>query len=329
MEKLADHLVNKSIEAFILAIEVYNKPTIQYRTEGFSSFIVNAWELMIKAHMINKFGEESIYFKDNPERTLSLSACIDKVFTNVKDPLSLNLKRIVELRNLSTHFVTKEYDIIYAPLFQACVLNYVDKMYQFHDVDVTERIPENFLVLPIRVQTLDENKIRAAYSKRVSDRLFQLAGEIGDASDKEGSKFAIKIVHEHYITKNKNEATQLVCFSKNDDAQKVQIIKERVDPSLTHKLKVKDCVNYVNRQLKRRNIKIYYKGEEVSNFNRTHFINFCKYFLLKEDERYCYKHEPFGGFSYSQQIVDFIVATLEKNPSNTLDIVANKDEKKR
>lgn len=41
-EELANRLVNKSIEAFLMGLEVFNKPTINYRTEGFA-FFVNKW----------------------------------------------------------------------------------------------------------------------------------------------------------------------------------------------------------------------------------------------------------------------------------------------
>ena len=92
---LYDKLIDKSKEAFIMAIELYNKPTIKYRVEGFSLFICNAWELMLKAHMIKSIGEDSIYYKDNPNRTLSLENCVAKVFTNNKDPLRLNLEKII------------------------------------------------------------------------------------------------------------------------------------------------------------------------------------------------------------------------------------------
>lgn len=44
-----DQLIDKAKEAFVLAIEIYNKPSIKYRIEGFSFFICNAWELMLKA----------------------------------------------------------------------------------------------------------------------------------------------------------------------------------------------------------------------------------------------------------------------------------------
>ena len=50
--ELKERLIDKSIEAFILGLEIYNKPTIKYRIEGFSFFICNAWELMLKAEMI-------------------------------------------------------------------------------------------------------------------------------------------------------------------------------------------------------------------------------------------------------------------------------------
>ncbi len=37
-----ERLIDKSIEAFILGLEIYNKPTIRYRVEGFSFFIVTS-----------------------------------------------------------------------------------------------------------------------------------------------------------------------------------------------------------------------------------------------------------------------------------------------
>lgn len=54
MDDLKSKLIDKSIEAFILGLEIYNKPTIKYRIEGFSFFICNAWELMLKAELMNR-----------------------------------------------------------------------------------------------------------------------------------------------------------------------------------------------------------------------------------------------------------------------------------
>ena len=149
--KTVDLLLNKATEAFMMAIEIYNKPSIKYRVEGFALFICNAWELMLKAHLIKKNGMDSIYYKDNANRTLSLENCIEKVFTNNKDPLRKNLEKIIELRNTSTHFITEEYEMVYIPLFQACVLNFSEKIEVFHNIDMTSIIPQNFLTLSVDI----------------------------------------------------------------------------------------------------------------------------------------------------------------------------------
>ena len=144
---LVEKLLQKANEAFVMAIEIYNKPTIRYRVEGFSFFICNAWELMLKAHLVKTQGDKSIYYRDNPNRTITLENCIQKIFTNEKAPLRRNLMKIIELRNTSTHFIMEEYEMVYIPLFQACILNYVEKMQDFHSVDMTA-VSYTHLTLP-------------------------------------------------------------------------------------------------------------------------------------------------------------------------------------
>ena len=39
---IQEKLLEKSKEAFVMAIEIYNKPTIKYRVEGFSFLGINA-----------------------------------------------------------------------------------------------------------------------------------------------------------------------------------------------------------------------------------------------------------------------------------------------
>lgn len=85
-EELINKMLEKSQEAFLLAIEIYNKPTIKYRLEGFAFFICNAWELLLKSYIIKNNDMDSIYYKNKPERTIALTDCIKKIFTNEKDP---------------------------------------------------------------------------------------------------------------------------------------------------------------------------------------------------------------------------------------------------
>lgn len=155
-KELVSKMVDKSIEAFILGLEVYNKPTIKYRIEGFSFFICNAWELMLKAEMIKN--GISIYFKDKPDRTLSLNETISNIYPDKYTRIRLNLSKIIDLRNISTHFITQDYELKYAPLFQACVLNYIQEIMRFHDVDITKYIPQNFLTISATIDPLTNGK---------------------------------------------------------------------------------------------------------------------------------------------------------------------------
>ena len=45
-------LLDKSINSMLSAIEIYNKPNFSYREETFALLAVNAWELILKAHLL-------------------------------------------------------------------------------------------------------------------------------------------------------------------------------------------------------------------------------------------------------------------------------------
>ena len=200
--KLIEDLLDKSQEAFIVGLEIYNKPTIRYRVEGFSFFICNAWELMLKAYLMQEKGENSIYYSNDKKRTISLSNCIEQIFTNKSDPLRMNLERIIELRNTSTHFITKEYEQIYVPFFQSCVLNYTNKMLEFFGRDITESIPANFLTLSIKLSPLDPHEIQARYPTAIADKMLETWTKINETIPNEGNeKYAVLIKHDIYITK--------------------------------------------------------------------------------------------------------------------------------
>lgn len=283
MENIKDMLIEKSKEAFCMAIELYNKPTIKYRVEGFSLFICNAWELMLKAHMINIFGKSSIYHKDNPQRTLSLENCVQKVFTNNKDPLRINLEKIIELRNTSTHFITEEYEMVYVPLFQSCVINFNEKMMAFHNVDMTAIVPQNFLTLSVSMKALNESEIIAKYPEEIATKMLDAKNNIDELSQNNNAKFAIRIEHYHYLTKDKSKATSFVKIDNNSDAG-IKIIKELKDPNTTHGLTAKHCITKVKDGLNKNNVKLLYNGNEVK-FSSFHFTNFCKHFGIKERPR--------------------------------------------
>lgn len=315
--KIIDLLLEKSKEAFIMSVEIYNKPTIKYRVEGFSFFICNAWELMLKAHIIKKLGRDKIYYKDKPNRTISLGYCVKEVFTNNKDPLRINLEKIIELRDTSTHFVTTEYEMLYIPLFQACIFNFNEKMQQFHDIDMSEIIPQNFLTLTTSMKSFNEPEIRAKYPEELSQKIINTYNTLVPLIENNNSGFAIKIEHYHYITKNKDEATEILHID-NNSTENVKVIKELKDPNVTHKYTMKALNKEVTKRLNKFGVNIC--------FNQYHFKLFADYYDIRNNPKFCYINtiRTTPSYSYSIQAIDFIVEEYKKDPDNIIENLKQK-----
>ncbi len=117
-------LLEKSIQAVLSAIELYNKPIFSYREESFSILMVNAWELLLKAKKLkdNNSKLTCLYIpvskKTKAEKprqrfnykttksgnylTLGISELIEQ---EIKDNnLKIQLETLVEIRDNAIHF---------------------------------------------------------------------------------------------------------------------------------------------------------------------------------------------------------------------------------
>lgn len=312
MEKLKNKFIEKSIEAFILGLEIYNKPTIKYRIEGFSFFICNAWELMLKAELLNR--QIPIYYKDNKSRTLSLENVVKKIYSDSNTRIRLNLEKIIELRNISTHYITEDYELKYAPLFQAYVINFTNELLRFHNQDITQHISQNFLTISASYEPLSNEEIRIKYPAEIAEKFIQQANEIDILSNEYNSdKFSIGIKQNLFITKKKKEANFTVAICKESE-NKVAIIKESKDPSETHKYSYANVITVVEERLKKQNIKLNYK----KGFNQYVLNLIIDFYKIKDELKYSYCHKIGNSthYTYSEQFIEFILSEIKKDPHN-------------
>ena len=278
---------------------------------------------MLKAELINR--GENIYYKDKPDRTLSVTDVIKKIYTDKNTRIRLNLEKIVELRNISTHFITEDYEVKYAPLFQACVLNYVNEIQRFHDVDITKYISQNFLTISTRYEPLTNEEIRIKYSPEIAERFIRQSNEIDVLTDTYNSdRFAINVKQNLYITKKKKEADFFVSIDSNSE-NKVVKIKELKDPNDTHKYSFANVITAVKEKLKKGNIKLDYS----SPFNSYVLNLIIDFYDIKKDPKYAYAH-VIGNqqhFTYSQQLIDFIIDEIKKNPTGFVESLKQNKKK--
>lgn len=166
-------LLDKSINSMLSAIEIYNKPNFSYREETFAILAVNAWELILKAHLLKKSnykignlyvmeavlkinGEKSTRKKPRLNRannpmTIGLFEVIKKLEEKgikISENLKNSIESLVELRDNAIHFhnereISKELQ----ELGFACIKNYMNIIKHWNiEIDLSKY---NFYLMPL------------------------------------------------------------------------------------------------------------------------------------------------------------------------------------
>lgn len=194
-----DRLVDKSIDAFTFAIEIINKPTLRHRSENFVFNMCNAWELMLKAQLVKDKGEDAIYYKKNKDRTITLSNCIETIFTDFHNPVKNNLTIIEKLRNKSTHFITQ--------ITEALLDNIVD--------EIQERMVEYNVNGYINLLKSDHTNIDLGLM------FFKTMSQLNDLD--------IRILKVYSNLETDGESIVSICNELNLELNQIRFIKEKLE----------------------------------------------------------------------------------------------------
>ena len=252
-KKHYEFLKKKSIDSFLLCIEVFNKPTIDYRLEGCVFFLCNAWELMLKAKML-KDGTSIYYPKTS--RTLSLSDAAAKVMTNSNDPVRVNLSVITSLRNTATHDIIPEFEIIYLPYLTFCVKAYADKMYEYLGVNITNYFKTDFLSLFTNNSRTNESEILSKYGVNIKTIFDKKVSDIDNILlNHPDSEIAYNVNINLVRVNNKNKADFSFYASNNSNDTNVKYVNRYLDLNQTHSLTHHKIVEIVDETIKKEQIK--------------------------------------------------------------------------
>ncbi len=128
-------LVNKSREAALAAVQIFNNPNISFKSESYVVLMIIAWTYLLHAY----FKKEKIeyrYFDQNGARKRfhktkhgahkhwGLERCLNDDNSPVDKDTANNLRFLIGLRHEIEHQMTTRIDDILSARFQACCLNY-------------------------------------------------------------------------------------------------------------------------------------------------------------------------------------------------------------
>lgn len=307
MKRLTRQLLDKSQEAMIMALEIYNKPTVKYRIEGFCFFFTNAWELLLKAKILEDTKKESaIYYKkvrNQKKRSLSLRDALKNVIPKEDDPVRRNIEEIARIRDEATHLIIRELESVYTGLFQAGVFNYVRKLEEWFDVSLSDKISPAMLTLVFDVRQIDPAVIQKAYGKEIlkfleteEERLNAAEKELGD------TRFRIPIEYHLVLTKKPKEADIVLSSGRNGEISGL-ILEVPKDIEKTHPYLQKDVMAKVKEQF-----------DDSIIFNQYDFQAILYKYKIKGNRKYHYELIKPKIHKYSQDLVDFIVEKIKKDP---------------
>ncbi len=308
MHRLSKLLLERSQDAYLLGLDLYNSPTIRYRIEGFCFLFTNAWELLLKAKIIEDTKDDrSIFYKKQirqPRRSISLRGALKKVFSNEKDPIRRNVEEIAALRDLATHLIVPELEVIYAGMFQAGVMNYANMLRDWFGVALTDRASPAMLSLVFDVTEIDPVAIQKRYGKEVSDFLVSRSRYLEDEiAEVNNAQFGIPITYRLVITKKPQEAD--IVLSLAEGTAEARLIEVPRDVSRTHPHLFTRVVAMVADRL-----------GPAERFTWYDLLAILQKLKVKKPRRsqYHYLVEATNTHLYSQDLVDAIVDRIQKHP---------------
>ncbi len=325
------NLLEKSKDAALLAVEVYNKPRTSFRSYGYIVLMHIAWTSLFHAIFEKKntkyfYKKNKVRYKkvDGEKRAWDLERCIKEFYKNDNLAERRNLEFFVKLRNKIEHRFLPELDSEIFGECQAMLINYESLLSkEFGD---KESINENlvfslqFSKILHRSQKEVEKKKKTLEYKDVTQFIAQYRGKLKkDVLESMNYSFRVYLIPK--IANHKNSSDFTLEFIKYDpkntrDIEKygqiVAAVKEKQVPvkGFPAGVVAKKVYEALKGQMP--------KGWKFNG--SSHHVRCWKYYDIrprngssnpdKTDMKYCFYEPTYGNYGYTQAWVNFLIKKL-------------------
>ncbi|WP_413742265.1 DUF3644 domain-containing protein [Sodalis sp. RH15] len=229
-QKFYYKLIKRSLDSFTLALEIYNRPTLENRVESFCILAVNSWELLLKAEILKTLGTNRVFEKNG--NSITLTEAIN-LRLQENDPVRKNLETLTELRNMASHLLIKELQPQLSRLFQSTVLNYQLRYKNEMGNSPLTGQSVGMLSLVVDGPNSEIAVIKDSYGELTASIVSDFLNRLTEASENiKSAEFSIPIEYKLTLSKNKNASD--VNLNIGDAAQKAILINVPKDPTITH-----------------------------------------------------------------------------------------------
>ncbi|MFY2829525.1 DUF3644 domain-containing protein [Vibrio parahaemolyticus] len=324
---LAKALIKKSRDNMMLALELYNRPSLENKLDGFVMLFSTAWEQLLKSMIIETEGELAIYSnptKKGIKQTIPLRKCLDKIF-NHTDNIRKNVELIAGWRDDAVHLLIPELQGLASRVFQSGVINYSTKFEEFTEVPFLQSQHSGMISL-VGDFKLPPKTLLTSYYGQAAEDILELAKtvehEIEQANDIE---FAIPINVSLVYAKDDEQGQVIIAKAngKSNDIEQLRnalIVQKAVDPEKSHIYSQNSAIRAINEQLKKfsaeklsRSLVARDKKGELT-FNSNCFQAVVERLNWKKNNNEFHHFQAMANkHIYSQQAVEEIVSRITEN----------------
>ncbi len=295
-EQFHDKLVSRSLDAFTLALEVYNRPSMKNRVEAFAIMMVNAWELLLKAEILKGEGYGRIFYDGG--KSISISDAVKRRLQE-KDPVRINLETIIDLRDHAIHLLIPELQPQLSRLFQATVLNYQTRYRNEMGNAPLAGQSVGMLSLVVDGPAPEVALIQKLYGKHAAQSVAKFIQRFDETSKKiDSTEFSIPVDYRLALVKREDESD--LSLSVDDAGEGAIIITKTKDPDATHPYHMNEALDEINKRQATISIK---SGSFQAVLNKHKINN-----QTKSDMRWVIDGRP----RYSEKFIRWFVDNLKQ-----------------
>jgi hypothetical protein len=327
--RLAKALLRKSKDNMLLALELYNRPSLENRMDSFVLCFCIAWEQLLKAILIEKQGEDSI-FRDGTNRrghreTISLRDCLERLFRS-DSIVRKNIERIAYYRDQAVHLLMPEVQGILSRVFQSGVLNYSTQFHEFTEQHFLPASHSGMLSLVGDLRQPSIVSLKTNYGRKVGEEIFELVNTITqEAQEIDDIQFAIPLNVRLVFAKYDSEGNVVTLARAEEGMEALKdaiVVEKPVDHSKTHPFTEKKCIVEINQRLKQKHPKEFLLGRLVARNRSTQepeINSYCfraivdKLKWKNSDNRYHFKDKTLGYHSYSDFAIEELITHIVEN----------------
>jgi hypothetical protein len=218
-------LIMKSREAALSAIQIYNNPLTQFKTESFIVLFVIAWTYLLHAYYKSKKIDHRYYTRPNKKKKFErntdgsikywdLTECMRGTKSPLDKHTANNLRFLIGLRNQIEHKKAQGLDSYLSARYQACALNFNFYLKKLHGRKYSL---DNHLALSLQFSELDHTQAdvikdkEKLISKTVQSYIAGFDNVLSEAEIKH-DRFSYRLLFVRVGAKRKGQADRVIEF---------------------------------------------------------------------------------------------------------------------